>query len=43
MREAGFDRHIGSANICSNINEALKRAEQIHSTPNISEIIQAGN
>jgi sulfate permease, SulP family len=36
MREAGFDRHIGSANICSNINEALKRAEQIHSTPNIS-------
>ena len=29
MREAGFDRHIGASNICGNIEEALKRAEQI--------------
>jgi SulP family sulfate permease len=31
MREAGFDRHIGSENICENISDALKRAEEIHS------------
>jgi SulP family sulfate permease len=30
MREAGFDRHIGADNICLNINEALKRASEIH-------------
>jgi len=30
MREAGFDRHIGAENICPNINEALKRAAEIH-------------
>ena len=30
MREAGFDRHIGTENICPNINEALKRAAMIH-------------
>jgi sulfate permease, SulP family len=29
MREAGFDRHIGRENICENIDEALKRAEQV--------------
>lgn len=29
MHEAGFDRHIGADNICPNIEEALKRAEQI--------------
>jgi len=29
MREAGFDRHIGADNICGNIEEALKRAEQL--------------
>src|SRR5215469_8288093 len=29
MREAGFDRHIGAPNICGNIEEALKKAEQI--------------
>jgi len=29
MREAGFDRHIGADNICANIEEALKRAEQL--------------
>jgi SulP family sulfate permease len=29
MREAGFDRHIGVENICQNIDEALKRAEQV--------------
>ena len=30
MREAGFDRHIGSENICANIDEALKRAAIIN-------------
>ena len=30
MNEAGFDRHIRAENICANIEEALKRAEQIH-------------
>jgi len=30
MQEAGFDRHIGSENICANIDEALKRAATIH-------------
>jgi sulfate permease, SulP family len=30
MREAGFERHVGSENICANISEALKRAEEIH-------------
>jgi SulP family sulfate permease len=30
MREAGFERHIGAENICANIEEALKRAEEIH-------------
>ena len=29
MREAGFDRHVGAENICVNIEEALKRAEQL--------------
>jgi SulP family sulfate permease len=31
MREAGFDRHVGSENICENISAALKRAEEVHS------------
>src|SRR6266852_1992337 len=30
LRESGFDQHIGAENICANINEALKRAEEIH-------------
>ena len=30
MREAGFDRHVGSENICENISVALERAEAIH-------------
>lgn len=29
MKEAGFDRHVGAENICENIVEALKRAEEI--------------
>ncbi|MGB9470958.1 MAG: SulP family inorganic anion transporter [Candidatus Acidiferrum sp.] len=29
MKEAGFDRHVGAENICENITEALKRAEEI--------------
>jgi SulP family sulfate permease len=32
MREAGFERHIGAENICANIEEALKRAKEIHKT-----------
>lgn len=30
MNEAGFDRHVGAVNICENVTEALKRAEEIH-------------
>ena len=30
MREAGFDRHVGAENICENITEALKRADDIY-------------
>ncbi|HET6928827.1 MAG TPA: SulP family inorganic anion transporter, partial [Candidatus Acidoferrum sp.] len=33
MHEAGFERHIGAENICANIEEALKRAEEIHNHP----------
>jgi len=29
MHEAGFERHVGAENICANIDEALKRAEEI--------------
>lgn len=29
MREAGFDRHVSAKNICTNISEALRRAEEI--------------
>jgi SulP family sulfate permease len=30
MNEAGFDRHVGTENICENISEALRRAEEIY-------------
>ena len=30
MREAGFDRHVGAENMCENITEALRRAEEIY-------------
>jgi len=30
MHEAGFDRHVGAENICENITEALRRAEEIY-------------
>lgn len=30
MREAGFERHVGTENICENIEEALKRAAEIY-------------
>jgi len=33
MHEAGFERHVGGENICENINQALKRAAEIHSQP----------
>ena len=29
-REAGFERHVGSENICENISAALRRAEAIY-------------
>ncbi len=32
MRESGFDRHVGAENICTNIDEAIARARQIHET-----------
>jgi SulP family sulfate permease len=32
MRETGFDRHVGSKNICENITDALKRADEIYDT-----------
>ena len=30
MRQAEFERHVGSDNLCSNIEEALRRASAIH-------------
>jgi len=30
MQEAGFDRHVGAENICENITEALRRAEELY-------------
>jgi SulP family sulfate permease len=30
LNEAGFDRHVGTENICENISEALRRAEEIY-------------
>src|SRR5208283_912620 len=36
MREAGFERHIGAENICANINEALKRAEEIRKSGSVA-------
>jgi SulP family sulfate permease len=30
MRQAEFHRHVGERNICANILEALKRAEELH-------------
>ena len=41
MREAGFDRHIGAENICPNINEALKRAAEIHQDKRIMAPVPA--
>jgi SulP family sulfate permease len=38
MHEAGFERHIGAENICANIEEALKRAEEIHRRPVTSTV-----
>jgi len=41
MQEAGFERHVGAENICENITEALKRAEQLqrsHLTPSAAEV-----
>jgi sulfate permease, SulP family len=37
MNEAGFDRHVGAENICENISEALKRAEEIYKASPASE------
>ena len=35
MHEAGFERHVGAENICVNIDEALKRAEEIHESQKV--------
>src|SRR5215470_15268050 len=35
MREAGFERHVGAENICANIDEALKRAEELHESQKV--------
>jgi len=43
MREAGFDRHIGTENICLNINDALKRAAEIQHERLILSSPQAGS
>jgi SulP family sulfate permease len=43
MREAGFDRHIGTENICPNINEALKRAAEIHKERSVHAAIVSGS
>jgi sulfate permease, SulP family len=37
MNEAGFDRHVGAENICENISEALRRAEEIYKATSASE------
>jgi sulfate permease, SulP family len=37
MNEAGFDRHVGAENICENISEALRRAEEIYKASSASE------
>jgi SulP family sulfate permease len=41
MQEAGFERHIGAENICPNIDEALKRAEEIHKTGTVAVSTEA--
>jgi sulfate permease, SulP family len=41
MQEAGFERHVGAENICENITEALRRAEQLqrtHLAPTAAEV-----
>ena len=38
LHEAGIERHVGAENICPNINEALKRAEEIHEAPTPSPV-----
>jgi SulP family sulfate permease len=30
MKQADFERHVGSENICSSISEALQRAAEVH-------------
>ncbi len=30
MHDAEFEQHVGIENICPNINEALKRAAEVH-------------
>ena len=36
MHEAGFERHVGAENICANIDEALKRAEEVYETQKVA-------
>jgi SulP family sulfate permease len=37
MHEAGFERHIGAENICANIDEALKRAEEVREEQKVQQ------
>jgi SulP family sulfate permease len=32
MRQADFERHVGSENICDSINDALERAAEVYQT-----------
>ena len=32
MKRAGFHEHVGAANICANVEDALKRARDLHGT-----------
>jgi sulfate permease, SulP family len=40
MSEAGFDRHVGAGNICQNIHEALKRAEELYRVSSLHPVPQ---
>ena len=40
MSESGFDRHVGAGNICRNIHEALKRAEEIYHSSSLRPVPQ---
>ena len=37
MKQAEFERHVGAENICANITEALRRAEEVHRKKSASQ------